>query len=337
MIQDNEISKKKRLFKQLISNNYFLHFILDTYLQLYILENNKDSNKVFIPGFSIDNYIKSNNLEYSETPFKGSDKNEIINKALKNCEIILKFIFNENITKVDYLLTWGKYYEELKEVNSVYQNAFELINSLIFELELLGKNISTFSETSSLNDIKVKSTLYFLNIFFEFFTFYKLKYDESFFRDENRDKIEILNNDLKYILFNIKSEKFEQNPINELKSVDKKIENNLYIKNIFLIVNPIWSGSEKKLLKNENEVYSKFISGFVNKNSFNNELQLLFHSFDKNSFEKNVSNKGIRMIFILYHFFTCFLNIGGDISELKEYFKYLRLFSLLFNYCTFVN
>ena len=84
-------------------------------------------------------------------------------------------------------------------MNIVYQNAFELINKLIFELELLGKNISTFSETSNLNDIKVKSTLYFLNIFFEFFTFYKLKYDEKFFSDENGDKNEILNKDLKYV------------------------------------------------------------------------------------------------------------------------------------------
>ena len=76
-----------------------------------------------------------------------------------------------------------------------------------------------------------------------------MKYDEKFFNDENEDKNEILNKDLKYILFNVKNQKFEPNPINELKSVDKKIENNIYIKNIFLIVNPIWSGSEKKIIK----------------------------------------------------------------------------------------
>ena len=226
MIQDPEISKKKGLYNQLVDNNYFLQFILDTYLQLYILVNNKDSNKVFIPGFSLDIYIKSNNSEYSEIPFKESDKKDMINKTLKNCEKIIKFILNEDITKIDYLLSWGKYYEELKEMNDIYQYAFELINNLIFEIELLGKNISTFSETSSLNDIKVKSTLYFLNIFFEFFTFYKLKYDEKFFSDENGDNNEILNKDLKYILFNVKNQKFVQNPINILLS--KKLNLRLF-------------------------------------------------------------------------------------------------------------
>ena len=328
MVQDTEISKKKVLYDQLVNNEYFLQFILDTYLQFYIIENNKDPNKVFIPGFSLDIYKNSTTSEKTEIPYDENDKKDMIQKALKDCEKILRFILNEDITKFDYLLTWGKYYEELKEENDIYEYVYELINIIIMDIHLAGKKISTFSESSNLTDTKVKPTLYFINIYFEFFTYYKLKYNENNFKDINKN----IKEDLKYILFNIKNEKFEPNPINELKPIEEKINNIIYMKVIFSIVKAIWTGSEKKLLKNENDVYSKYITENLNKNKFDNELKLLFYTFDENFFGKNIneiSNKRMRIIIILYNFFTCFLNIGGKVNELKDFFKDFRLFLLL--------
>ena len=332
MVQDTEISKKKNLCYQIVKNKYFLQFILDTYLQFYILENNKDSNKTFISGFSLEIYKNQNTSENKEIPYGENDKKDMIKKTLKDCEKILNFILNEDITKIDYLLTWGKYYEELKEENNIYQYAHELISSVILDFQVAGKNILTFSETSNLDDLKVKSTLYFLNIYFEFFTYYNLKYDENIFKDESKVINKIIKDELKYILFNITQEKFEPNPINELKPVDQKIKNNSYLQIIISIVNPIWTGSEKKLLKNENDVYASYINEHINKNIFNNELKLLFDTFDDNFFGNNkneTSNTGMRIIIILYNFFICFLNVGGTIRELKDYLKDFRLFLLL--------
>jgi hypothetical protein len=117
-----------------------------------------------------------------------------------------------------------------------------------------------------------------------------------------------------------------------LKSAEQNNENILYIKAAFSLLKPIFSGSEKKLLKNENEVYSKYISGFVNKNIFNNELEILFNSYDELFISQNkddICNKGMEVIVILYHFLTLFLIIGGEIREIKEYFRDLRLYLLL--------
>ena len=327
MIEDPEITKKVTLYNQLINNNYFLQFILDIYLHLYILINNKDTDKNFIPGFSLKIYKNSSNIPYEE-----KYKKEKINETYKYCEKIIKFILNEDITKFDYLLTWGKYYEDLKNENDIYQYAFDIIYYLVRELQLGSKKISTLSETSNINDSKVQTTLYFLNIFFEFFTFYNLKYQEKFFELNEKDINPFIKNDLKYILFNKNQGKYEPNPINELQTVDTKIDNIFFIKIVFSMLQPIWQGSDKKLLKNEDDVYTKYIYSFVNKNSFINELELLFHTFDSKFFygnENDICNKGMKIIIILYHFFTFFLNLGGTKRELNEYFKDLRLFLLL--------
>ena len=324
IIEETDVSKNKtKIYKQVIHNNYFFQFILDTYLQLYIIINIKDKNKSFIPGFSINIFKNGITDENSKIPYEEKNIMEKINKALKDANKILKFLFNADITKFDYILSWGKYYDELKKENDIYQYANDIVNFFINE-QLKSKEIFSFSDSNNSNNMnvtKIKNTLYFFNIFIEFFTYYNLKYKEDFFK--NREEIinEQIKNDLKYFLLN-----------NDLKSAEQNNENILYIKAAFSLLKPIFSGSEKKLLKNENEVYSKYISGFVNKNIFNNELEILFNSYDELFISQNkddICNKGMEVIVILYHFLTLFLIIGGEIREIKEYFRDLRLYLLL--------
>ena len=324
IIEETDVSKNKtEIYKQVIHNNYFFQFILDTYLQLYIIINIKDKNKSFIPGFSINIFKNGITDENSKIPYEEKNIMEKINKALKDANKILKFLFNADITKFDYILSWGKYYDELKKENDIYQYANDIVNFFINE-QLKSKEIFSFSDSNNSNNMnvtKIKNTLYFFNIFIEFFTYYNLKYKEDFFK--NREEIinEQIKNDLKYFLLN-----------NDLKSAEQNNENILYIKAAFSLLKPIFSGSEKKLLKNENEVYSKYISGFVNKNIFNNELEILFNSYDELFISQNkddICNKGMEVIVILYHFLTLFLIIGGEIREIKEYFRDLRLYLLL--------
>ena len=321
IIDDPDLSRKKTgIYRQIINNNYFLLFILDTYLQLYIIINNKDKNKSFIPGFSINIFKNGNTDENSTIPYEEKSIMEKINKALKDANKILQFLLNADITKFDYILSWGKYYAELKKENEIYQYAHDIINYFILE-HLKSKEISTFSDTNNAKVSKIPNTLYFFNIFIEFFTFYNLSYKEEFFKNSEEVINKQIKNDLKYLLFN-----------NELKTSEQIIDNILYIKAAFSILKPILLGCEKKLFKKEDEVYTKYISNVVNRNIFNDELKILFHSYDEQFFSKNIDdicNKGMEIIVILYHFFTLFLIFGGTIRELNECFKDLRLYLLL--------
>ena len=181
-ITDSVDFQKNKLYNAIVNNNYFLQFILDSYLQLYILNNNKDKEKKFIPSFSIDLVKTPKILEEKEIPYTDSEKKEILMKALNTCEKILLFIITENITNFDYVLTWGKYYERLKEENDIYNYTFEIIDKIIFSI-ISGQNkaVATLSGKINLNELKTQSTLYFFNISLEYITFFQLNYNNNSF------------------------------------------------------------------------------------------------------------------------------------------------------------
>ena len=313
-------AKKMPIYKIIINNNSFIQFILDTYLQLYILKQiSKDKTKEFITSFYIE---------------EDSKKKDNINSALNNCEEILYFILTENIINFDLVLTWGKYYEKIKEQNDIYKYIIEIIDDLL--VKIFGgqsKTVVTFSQANDLNDPKILTSLYYLNMYFEFITFFKLEYSNSFFEMEKIEIYKKLEGDLKYILSKKDSENIKYlSPVQELsQSVDKIM--NLMFTSLIPTFYPIWTiEDEKKRLKNENEVYTKYMKGYVNKNIYSNELDFLFHSFDEKFFKNklnNICNKGMNMITIIYHFYICLLNIGGAEKELMDHFRNFRLYLLL--------
>ena len=228
----------------------------------------------------------------------------------------------------DYILTWSKYYIQLKKENNIFNKMNEFINELIQE-SINGNNITTLSEQIFLNNPKAKPTLYFFNIFFEFFTYYKLNFNETILDENQKEKrniIKKISKEFEYILLNQKDINIKNSPINEMEMLEKKIDDYLFIRIVFLICSTVWTGNEKKFLKNENEIYSKYIVG-NNKNSNITELEILFYSFDDDYLkDKNdYCNKGTPLIILIYHLFISFLNIGGTKIELEEYFNDLRL------------
>ena len=335
LIKDQEENKKSFILNELINNQNLLLWLLEISFQIYILKNQeKDKNKTpFIPGFSIDIYKNSDTLKQLEKPYDEKEKKEIFDEVYKNCKEFLKFIFNTKIPKFDFVLSWSKYYLELKKENNIYQKMNDFINELIQDL-LNSSNITTLSEQIFLNNPKSKHTLYFFNLFLEFLTFYKLDYGKKFFEEEEENKINIhlikkIVNDFKYILYNQREKEEEIDAIKYLELFEKKIDGYIFIRVIYLICLPIWSGNEKKSVKNENEIYSKYIIG-NNKNSHLAELEILFYYFDDDFLKDDkYCNRGMPLIFIIYHLFISFFNIGGSINELNEYFKDLRLLILL--------
>ena len=333
IIDSSSITKQTILYNEIINKDLFLQFILDVNLQLYILNNNRDKDKKFITSFSLDAYKNSNVSEDLETPLTEDEKKKMIKQCLKDCESILLFIFTQNIRKLDYLLSWGKYYEHLREENILYDHIYEFINEIFLSLLTSKKTtIKTFDERFDLTKPEIQSTLYYFNIFFEFITFFKLKFNDSFFLLNKLEMTKILEENLKLILCNQESFKIENlTPFQEMQKVDDKVKSFPFITVVSKILNPIWIGGDKKTFKSENEIYSKHINGFINKNTFNNELEILFYNFGENFFgnNKNICNRGMNLITTLYHFFTILLNVGGEKREIGDCFKDFRLYLLL--------
>ena len=333
IIDSSDITKLTILYNEVINKDLFLQFILDINFQLYILNNNLDKNKIFIKSFSLDAYKNFNVSEDLETPLTDDEKKKMIKQCLKDCENILLFIFAQNIRKLDYLLSWGKYYEHLREENIIYDYIYDFINEIFLALLMIKKKtIITLNERSELTKPEIQSTLYYFNIFFEFITFFKLKFNDSFFLMNKLEMNRILEENLKLILCNQESFKIENlTPVQEMQKVDDKVKSFPFITVVSKIVNPIWSGGDKKTLKNENEIYSKHINGFINKNTDINELEMLFYNFGENFFgsNKNICNRGMNLITTLYHFFTFLLNVEGDKREISDCLKDFRLYLLL--------
>ena len=333
IINSPEILASKHLKQQIIYNETFLQFILDVNLQLYIFDKNKDKTKIFIPSFSLDARKNEIISEELEEPLNEEEKKNLIKACLKDCETILIYIFSQNIKQLDYVLSWGKYYDYLKEENTLYNYVYEFINEIFFTLLTnKEKTVVTLNERSNINDKSIQSTLYYFNIFFEFITFFKLKYNDTFFLMNKPEMNKILEENLKLVMHKKESSNIKNlTPMQEMQAIDDKVDNFPFITVVLKILNPIWIGGEKKTLKNENEVYSKHMNSMVNKNIYTNELEILFYKFDEKFFENkdSICNKGLNLITILYHFFTLVLNIGGDKRELSDFFVDFRLYLLL--------
>ena len=333
IIESGDITEQTLIYNEIINSEKFLQFILDVNLQLYIIKNNRDKDKVFITSFSLETFKNAIVSEELEAPLTEDEKNCIIKECLKGCETILLFIFTQNIRQLDFLLSWGKYYERLREENIIYDYIYDFINEIFLSLLMSKKKtIITLNERSDPSDPAIQSTIYYFNIFFEFITFFKLKYNDNFFSMNKLEMNKILEEDLKLILCNQESFNVENlTPFQEIQKIDDKVKSFPFITVVLKILNPIWIGGDKKTLKNENEIYSKHINNFINKNTYINELEVLFYNFNEDFFKnnKNVCNKGMNLITTLYHFFTFLLNVGGDKRELSDCFRDFRLFLLL--------
>ena len=160
---------------------------METSFQIYILKNQDKDIKPFIPGFLLNVSKNSNTLNPLEVPYDDKEKKTMLDEIYNKCKNVIIFILNKKIQKCDYILTWSKYYLELTKENIIFHKVKDFINQFIQE-SLNGPNITTFSEQIFLNNPKAKHTLYFISIFFEFFTYYKLEYNKTLFEEEKKNK-----------------------------------------------------------------------------------------------------------------------------------------------------
>ena len=328
-IHPTEDSKKKT--EEIYDNQNLLQWLIETCFQAILIKGSKLDHTIFVPGFNIN--VSKKDKEGKEIKLNDTEKMEIIERIIKISKTLLNNIFRTNIYKMDYIFTWSKYFYELRNETNNFKSVRELI--LEFMIEIVYNNCQDCSNPDINNNIQQKMTVYFLNLLFEFVTFYKLKQEDL---DEYQSESSIyqeLATNLKHILVSKMDDcRDSLRPIDVQENIDHKFDEYPIFKSVFDFITPLWKKDNKeKREEKENDIYSKYIN---NKKNINiNELELLFYNFSdikefKDDQKKNIYvNKGIPLIYIMYHFFTLIFSIGGNEAELRELFNEFRLFLLL--------
>ena len=325
--QSEENNKEK--LEEIYDNQNLLQWLIETCFQATLAENSKLDHTIFVPGFNINvSKVESDGLERQLT---NEEKLNIIKEIIKNSKALLTNIFKKNIYKMDYIFTWSKYFYELRNET----NNFKSVRNLILEFMVdIGYNTLKDCRNPDINNnLEQKMTIYFFNLLFEFVTFYKLKQSDLDEYHEESSIYQELSTNLKYILISKMDDcRDSLRPIDVQENIDSKFEEYPIFKTTFDFWTPLWK-SENKPQRQENDIYKTYINNKKNVNI--NELELLFYNFCdikefKDDATKNIYvNKGIPLIYILYHFFTLIFSIGGNEVELRELFTEFRLFLLL--------
>ena len=308
---NNDIEQCKIMY----NSKRLLQWLLDTCFHSYLIKQSIINKYKIIPAFSFG--------EINEE----KEKEKIIDKIILLASNLLFEFFFKNVFLLDYLLTWSKYYFELKED----RNKFFLCRKFIFEY-FFEKLINRYLDKIYIKDLKYSNIftpinkLYFINIIFEFLSFHKVTGFQSggILKD-----LESLNSQVcipfiySFIseLKNLKNEEtlFLNEKWEEYPKI-KKLMENLY----FL-------GLEKEENKfvDEKNIYDAFIN--KKHNMFINELKI--YSYNLQNLEilrKNQDffvNTGIELIILKYHYYTLLLTAITNQIEFKE---------KLIDFCNFI-
>ena len=319
--------------KELIYNNQLLFlWLLETSFQTYMIKESNFNEEKFLPGFCIDP-IKEEEGESIHLLSEGEKKKKVDEIYNITNDFIID-ILKQNIYKLDYIFTWSKYYYEMR--NNV--NNFDHIRDYL--LKIL-RNAYKLPHEISLGDKVIfesnKESIYYLNLLFEFLTFYKLNAAEGDGIKKQSEIEEELSRNFQFILL---LEINDENRLNEndiMKTLNIKWKAFPFYERIYSFFKPLWTVLLDKKKKDEKEkdsihILKKYIG---KKNSFINELELLFYSFNDNqelhesSLSKLYANKGIKPIIMIFNFFILLFNIGGNENEVKSIYNDFRLFITL--------
>ena len=306
--QQNEIHLNINLF----------HWILETYFHIYLL---KEQIKGKIKGEFNYGIIFPDN-------FDAKEKNAKIDKMLDTCNNLIVKIINNDIHKLDYVLTWSKYYFSLIEEN----NNFGLIHDFIYDL-IFNKTINNIKEiymaNISFNKVQ-KMSLYYYNIIFEYYFFLKIKTSLNYKEQEDLDNLyKYISPNLNLNIINEIKKDLKENTKDDIYDIFAKSQIYVFMKKVFTLFAPLWKDENK--IKNDKNFYSTYIHHKTNYSVF--EFELLFYEFNDIKEIKldnvyTLGGTGIPLIYILFHQFTLFL-MTNDKNEFKEMIKHFRYFMSL--------
>ena len=322
---NNSNNINKVLDDELKNNQHLLQWLIETCFHAKLLIGNNFDVKIFVPGFEINNYI---NEEGNIIELSHDEKIEKINKIVIMSQKLISKILVQNIYKLDYIFSWGKYYYELRNKINNFRNIRELILSFMPEIA-----VEYIKDMAKLEKSNFQMSVYFFNLLFEFVTFYKFKQEDLEQYEDESSIYKELSQNLKYILISkMDDTRGTLKPIDVQEQIVSKFEEYPLFKSVYANWTPIWC-DENKICRQKNDIYSLYIKN--KKNVDIKELEYLFYNFidlEEFKYDKNkylYVNKGIPLIFILYHFFTLIFSIGGTEGELGELLFDFRLFFIL--------
>ena len=314
-LKKNEINKKNLLI--IYNNQKLLQWLLDTCYQAYLLKNAFINREEFTSSFS---FGELNNEK---------EKEQLIDKIISISSDILLNIFYNNIYKLDYVLTWSKYYYEIKED----KNRFLSNRKFIFDY-FIQKIIDKFMEKSNKKNntnISFNYKLYLANIVFEYFSFHKTKGFASggVLKDLDSLYIQVCSPFIYTLLSEIQRK--NKNEEENLYLLNEKWDQYIPIKRLLGDLEFFGLEKEEKQFNDQKNIYNTYIHG--KHNMFINELKIYFNNFKNFDYFKNKKkyfcNLGMELILIKYHYYTLLLTVIASHIDLKEILNEMSSFIVL--------
>ena len=302
---------------EILSNINLLHWLLEESFHVYLL---KEQIQGHINGEY--NYGIIFPLNYTE-----KEKKAKIDKMLEMGNNLIIKILNNDIYKLDYVLTWSKYYYSIiEEINN-----FKLIRDFVHDF-ILSKLMNNIKEIymANISTNKVQQTsLYFYNIIFEYYTFLKIKTSLKNNGPEDLENLyQEINSSFKLSVLNEANKDINENTKEDIYDIFPKLQFYNFMKKVFNLFQPLWKDESTKI-KNDKDFYASYI--YHKQNIAVYELELLFYSFNNDSNESKLDeiytlgNTGISLVYILFHQFTILL-MTNEKKEFKEIMKNFRYF-----------
>ena len=255
-------------------------YLLDTCYQAYLIKYSKQKNIEFNPGFDLDETKDQN------------EKDKIIDDILSLSSGSLQKIFILDIYKLDYLMTWSKYYYNLEETENKYKCVRKFIFDYFLKL-IIGNKISSPNLKNIFGEI-----LYLINITFEYMAYHRINGFETKGKLKTYELLfQQLCPSFAIILFN----EIQKEEATKELTREKVEEDSIYR------LHERWAEFDIIFFIKVNEIE------FFKKNINN--------SFD--------CNKGMELAIIKFHYYTLVLNVITDSGEFRNILNKFRYFILI--------
>ena len=324
-------SETKEKLVQILENQQFFHWLLETSFQAYMIKESNYDEKKFSPGFCIDP-VDEDSSEKRHI-FNEEEKRKKIDEIYQNTNEFIIKIVKTNIYKLDYIITWSKYYYEMRNDKNNFEHVRDYVLRILrnsyklpYEIPFSDKKINTSH----------KESIYFLNLLFELLTFYKLNGAQTEIKESSQIDEELSRNFPHILLLEIYNEENKLTEYDIMKTLNIKWKEFPFYEKIYSFFKPLWMVLVEKKKKEEKDIITIMKKFMGKRNNFINELEMLFYSFndipefrDSSSSATIYANKGIKVIYMIFHFFILIFNIGGNETDVKNTYNDFRLFITL--------
>ena len=325
-------NETKDKLDQILENQQFFHWLLETAFQAYMIKESNFDEKKFAPGFCIDPINEDSNGK--KHIFNEEEKRKKIDEIYHNTNEFITKIIKTNIYKLDYIITWSKYYYEMRNDKNNFEHVRDYVLKILrnsyrlpYEIPFSEKKINTSH----------KESIYFLNLLFELLTFYKLNGAQADIKESSQIDEELSRNFPHILLLEIYNEENKLTENDIMKTLNIKWKEYPFYEKIYSFFKPLWMGlvDKKKKEEKEKDIINNMKKNIGKRNMFINELEILFYSFNDipefndSSLSTIYANKGIKIVYMIFHFFILIFNIGGNEADIKNIYNDFRLFITL--------